>query len=151
MNFFHQCAAGQPKVFYAYLHMSEAAQFPQAQEDQSRVPDCHVADVMGELGLDRNESLITLLHAEKRESFPEHDLPFWFVWEAMMKAAGKWEDAPAELTESYEVLEDDWTWFCSEEGQAFVKPMWQEADTDGSGKVTWDEVMDQLKTHFEGD
>jgi len=150
-NFFHQCAAGQPKVFYAYLHMSEAAQFPQAKEDQSRVPDCHVADVMGEMGLDRNESLMTLLAAEKREKFPEHDLPFWFVWEAMMKAAGKWEAAPAELTESYEVLEDDWSWFCSEEGQAFIEPMFYEADTDESGKVDWDEVMDQLKTHFEGD
>jgi len=151
MNFFHQCASGQPKVFYAYLHMSEAAQFPQAKEDQSRVPDCHVADVMGELGFDRNDSLITLLQAEKRERFEEHDLPFWFIWEAMRKADGTWVAIPEDLTENYEVLYDDWSWFCSEEGQAFVMPMWEEADTDGSGEVTWDEVTDQFMSEFEGD
>ena len=152
MNFFHQCAAGQPKVFYAYLHMSEAAQFPQDKKDQSRVPDCHVADVMGELGLDRNESLLTLLHAEKRERFPEHDLPFWFVWEAMMKAAGKWEQpAPAELTESFDIVDDDWSWFCTEEGKSFVEPMFEEADKDGSGKVSMDELMDVFRGEFEGD
>lgn len=67
-NFFHQCIGGQPKVFWAFLHLSEAQQFAQKSADPT-VPDYHAAEVIGEMGGDRNYSLMMLLEAEQRESF----------------------------------------------------------------------------------